>query len=130
MEENITKPAQITAELTDAENQFYKEQSDLLATREGVSKVHPVVQIDPETLDRKVCYLREPNYATKITVMDKAITIGVYKAADELREACLIKDASDAITYSDHSDSDRYKMGVTDYCMGMITRLQNQFKKK
>ena len=120
----------LTHELTEAENETYKQQAETLATREGVSKVHPVVQIDPQTLERKACYLKEPNYATKITVMDKAITVGVYKAADELREACLIRDASDAITYSDHPDSDRYKMGVTDYCMGMVTRLQNQFKKK
>ena len=124
------KKQTLTAELTDVENKIYQETADTLAASKGVSKVHVVVQIDPDTLERKVCYLSEPNYQTKISVMDKAVTIGVYRAAEELREISVIKESSDAITYSDSPESDRYKLGVVDYCMGMISRLQNQFKKK
>lgn len=116
--------------LTDEETKFYDDKCSELEKRESVSKVHVVVQMDPGTFERKACYLTEPNYLTKIRVMDKATTSGVYTAADELREACVLKDVSDAITYSEAPESDRYKMGVVDYCLTMITRLQNQFKKK
>lgn len=116
--------------LSDEEISEYEAKAEALAKQENVSKVHPVVQIDPETLSRHVCYLKEPNYSTKIRVMDKATTLGVYTAADEMREACLIRKASDPITYGDSPECDRYKMGVTDYALTMVTRLQNQFKKK
>lgn len=116
--------------LSDVELQAYEQRAVELARSNNVSKVHPVVQIEPETLKRYVCYLKEPNYSTKIRVMDKAATLGVYTAADELREACLISEASDPITYGDAPECDRFKMGVTDYALTMVTRLQNQFKKK
>ncbi len=116
--------------LSDDETTAYQERADFLAKEKAISKVHVVVQIDPETFERRVCYLTEPNYPTKIRVMDKAVTLGAYTAADEMREACVIKEASDAITYGESPECDRYKMGVTDYCLTMVTRLQNQFKKK
>jgi hypothetical protein len=116
--------------LSEEEVAEYAAKAEALAKAKAVSKVHPVVQIDPETLARHVCYLSEPSYATKIRVMDKATSLGVYTAADELREACLIKEASDPITYGESSECDRFKMGVTDYALTMVSRLQNQFKKK
>lgn len=117
-------------ELSDEEIAAYQAKAEALAKEKNVSKVHPVVQIDPETYERKVCYLSEPNYLTKIRVMDKATTLGIYTAADELREACLIREASDAITYGESPECDRYKLGITDYALTIVTRLQNQFKKK
>ena len=120
----------LTAELTATENKHYEDTANALAAQKAVSKVHVVVQIDPDTLERKVCYLSEPNYQTKISVMDKAVTIGIYRAAEELREISVIKESSDAITFGESSECDRYKLGVVDYCMGMVNRLQNQFKKK
>ena len=120
----------LTAELSDDEFKMYSDKADLLAVSKNVSKVHPVVQIDPDTLERKVCYLSEPNYVTKLTVMDKALTVGPYIAGEELRQACVIKEESDAITYGDSPECDRYKLGVVDYCILMVRRLQNQFKKK
>jgi len=118
------------SKLSDAERAEYAERAEALAKQKAVSKVHPVVQIDPDTLERHVCYLTEPSYSTKIRVMDKATTLGVYTAADELRLACLISEASDPITYGDSPECDRYKLGVTDYALTMVTRLQDQFKKK
>ena len=120
----------LTPILTDDEQKHYQDIANTLAAAKAISKVHVVVQIEPETLVRKVCYLTEPNYQTKISVMDKAVTIGVYRAAEELREISVIKESSDAITFGESSECDRYKLGVVDYCMGMVTRLQNQFKKK
>lgn len=128
--ENIQTEKKLEKDLTEEERKEYQERAEHLARTRGVSKVHPVVQIDPDTLERKVCFLQEPNYSTKIRVMDKATTLGVYTAADEMRESCIIKEASDPITYGEGSESDRYKLGVTDYCLTMVGRLQNQFKKK
>lgn len=124
MEEKV-----LTAELTAEEMEVYENAAFELAKQLNVSKVHPVVQINPVTLARTVCFLKEPNYPTKLRVMDKAMT-GMYSAADELRESCLIKEHSDAITFGDGPECDDYKMGVTDYALTMVKRLQNQFKKK
>lgn len=123
--------AALADELTDAENQQYAETADQLCKSiGGCSKVHPVVFIDAESKERTVCYLKEPNYATKIRVMDKTTTIGLFSAADELREACTIKEHSSPITYGDGPECDKYKMGVTDYCLTIVNRMRNQFKKK
>lgn len=116
--------------LTEEEISNYESRAVELAVKYNISKVHPVVQIDGDTKERSVCYLREPNYLTKIRVMDKATSLGVYTAADELRESCVIKEESDPITFGEGSECDRYKLGVTDYALTMVKRLQNQFKKK
>ena len=82
------------------------------------------------TLERIVCYVKEPNFETKIRVMDKAVSsAGLYTAANELREACTIKEYSDQRTFSESTKYDKFKMGVVDFCMNMISRSQNQFKK-
>ena len=120
----------LPAQLTEEEHKQYDAAAEKLAKELSVSKVHVVVQIHPETLERKVCYLKEPNYSTKIRVMDQATQLGVYTAAEQLREASVIKEASDAITYSESPESDDYKLGIVDYCLSMVNRLQNQFKKK
>lgn len=117
-------------ELTAEETKTYQDKADELAKKHEVSKVHPVVQIDKDTKERKVCYLKEPNYTTKIRVMDKVVQGGTYTAADELREAIVIKDASDPITYGESPECDAYKLGITDYCLTIVRRLSNQFKKK
>jgi hypothetical protein len=117
-------------QLTEEESAMYAEKAEQLAKELNASKVHVVVQMKPDTFERAVCYLREPNYLTKVRVMDKAASLGVYTAAEELREMSVIKEHSDSLTYSDHYESDRYKIGILDYCLGMISRLQNQFKKK
>lgn len=116
--------------LSEEEIEKYGKRADELAKEHSVSKVHPIVQINPDTLERAVCYLSEPSYATKIRVMDKAATLGMWTAGDELRLACTIKAASDPITYGESPECDRYKMGITDYAIMMVKRLDNQFKKK
>jgi hypothetical protein len=121
---------QLSKTLTEEELLHYeKKASEICSTLQGCSKVHPIVMIVPGTLERKVCYLREPTYDTKIRVMDKSITIGFFSAGEELRQSCVIKEHSDSITYGDGPECDRFKMGVVDECVGMVRRLENQFKK-
>jgi hypothetical protein len=125
-----TAEVKLTPELSEAENAAYQEKAKSLSSSiEGNPKVHVVVQINKDTLARSVCFLREPNYETKITIMDKQVQLGIYKGADLLREACTLKEASDPITYGESPECDSYKMGVTEYCIGMVKRLANQFKK-
>lgn len=126
----FTGEGEIPTDLLPEEETYYDARAKALAEQLVVTKVHAVVQIEPGTRERRVCFLREPNYPTKIRVMDKANMFGPYTAAEELREMSVIKESSDAITYSESPESDRYKLGVVDYCLGMITRLQNAFKKK
>lgn len=117
-------------ELSEDENKAYDDKAAHLAKELNVSKVHVVVQIDKETFERTVCYLKEPNYPTKINVLNKASQLGAWAAGDELREASVIKESSDARTYGESAECDAYKLGITEYCMGMVTRMTNQFKKK
>jgi hypothetical protein len=115
---------------TNAEQVWYEEQAKQLASKYKVSEVHPCVLIDPKTMERTVAFISEPNYLTKLTVMDKALNIGPYMAASDLRNQCILKEESDAKTYGDSSDCDVFKLGVDNFCMGIVTRLQNQFQKK
>lgn len=124
-------PEILSPVLSDDEIKQYADKAADLAKKYGVSVVHPVVQIDKENgFKRAVCYLKEPNYVTKVRLMDKATSVGVYSAGEELREICLLKEDSDPITYSDSPESDAYKMGAVDFAISLIRRLQNQFKKK
>lgn len=124
------KEPELTKELTDEEYSNYQERATQLAAQHNVSKVTPIVFIHPKTLKRSVCYLKEPNFDTKVRVMDKAMQIGLYSAANELRKDCVITDVSDAITYADSPECDEYKLGVVDSLMEHVNRLQDQFKKK
>lgn len=121
---------EIPGTLLPEEQDYYSSVADLLAKTLNVSKVHPVVLLDPITFERKICYLKEPNYPTKVAVYNKSLILGPAIAAEELRELSTIKESSDVITYSDSPDSDRYKLGIAEFCMSLVSRLQNQFKKK
>lgn len=117
-------------EMSDAENEMYEARAAVLATEHKTPKVHIVVQMDPETFERSVCYLTEPSYAVQLSVLSKLKEIGTYIAIDELREACVIKEASDPITYGESPVSNRYKLGITQYLIPQIRLLNNQYKKK
>jgi hypothetical protein len=121
---------ELTKELSQDELDSYQLRSEEIAKELNVSKVHPVVFINPTSFERSVCYLSEPNFPTKLAIMDKALMLGVYQAGEELMRACVVKEHSDSVTYSEHPSSDEYRMGVIDYCLKMINRYQNQFKKK
>ena len=128
--EDKTSVALPSADLTSEEQQQYSEKADQLAKEGNYSKVHTVVFIHPETKERSVAYLSEPNFTTKLAIMDKSIMLGVYQAGEELMRMCILKEASDPIMYSEHPSSDEYRMGVIDYCLTMINRFKNKLKKK
>lgn len=128
--DNPTNQTKLEAELTPEELKMYEEKADVLAAKLSVSKVYPVVLIEKDTFERVVAFLKEPSYITKIRIMDKATMSGIYTAADELRELSIIKEESNILTYGEGSECDKYKLGVTDFCLTLVQRVQNQFKKK
>jgi len=112
--------------LTPEEIANYEAKAVEIAKERGVPKVHPVVFIQPVTFKRIVAYLRQPTFAEKLHAMDQALIAGVYMSANNLMELLIIKEHSDALVETD----DDAKMGVVDYCMGLVSRYQNQFAKK
>lgn len=112
--------------LTPEEIANYEAKAVEIAKERGVPTVHPVVFIQPDTNKRIVAYLRQPTFSEKLHAMDQALTAGVYMSAYNLSELLLIKDKSDAIVET----NDDARMGVVDYCMGLVSRYQNQFAKK
>jgi hypothetical protein len=130
MEQQLKEEEKLSPTLTEEEIKFYEQKAQEIARRLSISKVHPVVTIDAGTLKRRVCYLKEPSYDTKIRVMDKAAQIGIWSAGEELRKASVVTDESDPITYGDTYECEPYKITCVDECMKTVKRMQNQFGKK
>ena len=120
----------LTEQLTAEEIQAYEDKCTALAEQNNVSKVHACVIVTPNTFERQVCFLKDPNFSTKLNVLNKMATLGVYPGANELREACTIKDASSPLTYGDSPECDSYKLGVVNFCMGIIDSYKNVLDKK
>ncbi len=104
--------------------------ADQLALAKGFSKVHVCLQVDPKTFERKVCLIQHPNFTTQLSIMDKMTQMGLFMGANDLRESCLMKEESDAITYGDSMECEPYKMGVVSFCVGIIETIRGQYKKK
>lgn len=111
---------QLTPQLSEAEIKEYEEKCESLAKAHNVSKVHAAVIIQPGSLERHVCYIKEPNFPTKLNILNKMVSVGVYPAANELREACVIKEASSPLTYGEAPECDPYKIGVVNFCIPLI----------
>ena len=126
----MSKGTKLPEALTPAEEKEIELKCEELAKKYNCSKVHVVVFIDKDTRVRTYCFLKEPNFPTKISVMDKMAAIGIYNAAEELREATVLKTESDAITYGDNPECDDFKMGVVQFCVTMIRMKENAYKKK
>lgn len=121
---------ELTVQLSEQESAAYVKRAAELAEQHKCAKVHPVVFIHPQTKVRSVAYLMEPNFQTKLAIMDKSLMLGVYQAGEELMRLSIIKEASDECMYNEHPQYDDYRMGVVDFCLTMVGRFQNQLKKK
>ena len=79
------------SELTPKEIEGYEAEAVELAKKHKVSKVHVYVGIDPETDERVVGFLKEPNYLQKIVTLDKIATVcttpASHNACCRMREA-------------------------------------------
>lgn len=125
------EPVEILADVVSSEElSKYEEIAKTLAAKYGVSKVHIYIGIEPETKERVVCYLKEPNYIQKIYVMDKMAQSMPFAAGDELRDLITLKEESDPRTYLENSAYDNFRLGVVGTCVQIIDVIQNSFKKK
>lgn len=120
----------LTDLLTEDEIKGFDERCEALAKEHNVPKVHACVIVTPGTLERHVCFIKEPNFTTKLNVLNKMSTLGIHPGANELREACMIKSASSPLTYGESPECDPYKIGVINFCMGIINAYQNVLDKK
>lgn len=126
---NETKNSQ---EISEDEIKQYEEKCVELAKAVGASKVHCCIQLrrDDGSFDRIVTYIKEPNYMTKLALMDKAAMVGPMNAGEEFRLLCLLKEHSNPLAHSENEEYDKYKLGVTKFCVEIIELAQNEFKKK
>jgi hypothetical protein len=118
------------SELSKEEKDGYQIEAAELAKKHGVSKVHVYVGINPETDERIVGFLKEPNYIQKIFTLDRISSVGIFTAGDELRNILTLKEESDPKTYGDTPDCDSYKLGMTGTCVPIVDVIKNSFKKK
>jgi hypothetical protein len=115
--------------ISDEERKSYEDKCIELATAHNVGKVHVCVQFKPETNERIVSYIKEPNYVSKLALMGKASELDMYAAGEELRLIYQIKEESHPLTYGETYDCEPYKLGVVQHCLGVITIVTNRFKK-
>jgi hypothetical protein len=127
----MSKETKLPIELTAEELTGYEEKCREIEAELKVSKVHCCVQLKQDgTNERIVSFIQDPNYTTKLALMDKASIVGSMMAAEELRLMCQVKEHSNSLTYGDASECDFYKLGVARFCMDIIVYATNQFKKK
>lgn len=100
-----------------------------LAAKYNTPKVHVYVGVSPEG-EKIIGFIKDPSYLQKIVALDKIATVGMFMAADELRQTLTLKEESDPRTYETAAEFDGYRLGMTGTCMTMIEVVQNSFKKK
>lgn len=122
----------IPSEITEDELQQYLDKCNELAKTHNVSQVHCCVQVkrDDGSMERIVSYIKEPSYMTKLALMDKAAQVGIMMAGEEFRLLCQLKDESHRLTYIEHHEADKYKLGVTRFCVDIIELVQDELGKK
>lgn len=121
---------ELTKEISQEEMNGYEAKAIEIAKKIGAKKVHVYIGLDPETNERVIGYLKEPNYLQKLYAMDKISSVGPFTAGDELRQAITLTEESDTRTYGASSDCDEYKLGMTGRCIAMINVANDNFKKK
>ena len=122
-----TEPLQ--AELLPEEIEFLEQNCIDFAKKHEVAKVHLYVGLGVDN-ERVVGYIKEPSYLQKIMAMDKIATVAPFIAAEEMRDLLTLKEESDPRTYSTANDCDKYRLGMTSVCLGIIEVGVNAFKKK
>lgn len=92
-------------------------------------KVHPLVFFTKESEDPVIGFVKEPNRAVKLAVMDKYAT-GFYSACSQALDAILLKEHSDPRISSERTEDDNYYMGAVYAVSELIQFAANQVDKK
>lgn len=121
---------QLPPQLTEEETKYYEDKCLELAEKYKVSKVYCCVMIKAdETRERIYAYFHEPNFLTKLSLIDVANRDGTRIAANQLRELTLLRDESHPIMVIENSANDRYQLGAAEFCIGIIDISRNELKK-
>lgn len=130
--ENTTSQQRVVLSdtLTDEEKLQLDEAAAEICKAVKASKIHVYVAIKEDTKERIVAFIREPSFMQKIAVMDKISTAGSFIAGNDLRETCLLKEHSHALTYGTENECEQYKLGVNGFCLSIIEVAKNEYKKK
>lgn len=118
-------------EITDEERKEYDEKCIELQLKYNCPKVHCSIQINFDSNNKRVAsYFRHPDFDAQLALMSKLREDNMYEIANELRLLYQLQEESDPLTYGDSFASEPYKLGLAKYCLGIITIVQDSFKKK
>jgi hypothetical protein len=118
-------------ELTEVEIAELEKKCLELAEKHNVAKVYPCVQIKNDgSNERVISFVKEPNFETKLALMDISNSLGIHQAGNNLRMMCQLTEESNPLTYGEHWECDKYKLGVAQFCLGIIEIALNEYKKK
>ncbi len=116
--------------LSPEEIAFIESECERLAIEHKCGKVHACVQIyKAKGNERVISYIQEPNYTTQLYLLDKAAELGAHQASEDMRQMCLIKEASHQLTYIDTHEASKFKVGVVRFCMNLIKVVNDELKK-
>lgn len=124
------KENNLPEELTTEEIAGYEAIAADLAKKYSVPEVHVYVGLVPETNERVVGYIKEPSYLQKLFALDKAATAGTFMSGEALREILTLKEESDPRTFEDYSCNDKFKLAMVIKCVGIVSAIQDSYKKK
>lgn len=120
----------LSEKLTPEEVAFIESECERIASELKCGKVHACVQIyKTKGNERVISYIQEPNYPTQLYLLDKAAELGAHQASENMRELCLIREASHALTYMDTVEASKFKVGVVRFCMNLIKVVNDELKK-
>jgi hypothetical protein len=92
--------------------------------------VHMFLLKNQKTGEPVVAYVKEPNYVSKVALMDSIISKGAVITGETMREACLIEKESHPLTYGNAPECDEYKLSIAINCIGLIKSVADEYKKK
>lgn len=120
----------LEAKLSQEEIAFIESECVRLATEHKCGKVHACVQIyKTNGNERIISYMKEPNYTTQLYLLDKAAELGAHQASEDMRQMCIIKEASHPLTHIDTFEASKFKVGVVRFCMNLIKVVNDELKK-
>ena len=93
------------------------------------TKVHTLIFFVEKEKEPVVGFVKEPNRAVKLAVMDKYAS-GFYSACSQALDAILLKEHSDARISSEKPEDDLYYMGAVYAVSELIQFAGNQVDKK
>jgi hypothetical protein len=129
--EEINKAVIINPKIiTDEERANFEALAKGYAIKHGRPKVNVYIGVHPETNERIVAYIKEPNFTEKLFAISKMQTSSPILAGNEMREALLLREESHPLTYGEGYECDAYKLGINDFCTHLGEIIQDSFKKK